>query len=92
MEYEIIDASEVVAVRRGRKASYPAELLELFQTLGKGKVARLTAYKGDPSNADAFRKHKASTGAMLRGCAKSAGRKASIAWSPDGVPQVTLTK
>lgn len=89
MKIEIISVEDVVAVKRGRKSTAPAELVEAIRKLGTGQAIRLADCKGDPKNADAYRKHKASTGAMLRACAKSAGKSVSVHWSPDGVPQVT---
>lgn len=90
MKFEIIAVEDVVAVKRGRKSNAPAELVEAIRKLGAGNAVRIADCKGNPKDADTYKKHKASVGAMLRACAKSAGKKISIHWSPDGIPQITV--
>jgi len=89
VDFEIIDASDIVAVRRGRKSTVPPELVKVLKELPKGKAVRMTTMKCDPKSAS-FRNDKASRGATIRGAGKVAGVKVSIAWTPDGVPQVTV--
>lgn len=89
MDFEIIDNSEVVAVKRGRKSTAPQELVKALATLTSGKSIRLGGYKCDPKSKD-FRNEKSSKGAVIRSAGKLAGVKVTIAWSPDGVPQVSV--
>lgn len=87
MELEYIGADEVVYTPRGRKSTTPPELVTALAKLPKGKAARITSLRVDPTAADA-KTAKARVGAMLRSAAKSAGIAIAILWSPDGVPQV----
>lgn len=90
MDFEIIDAKDVVAVRRGRKSTASPELVKALGALRTGQAIRITQMKCDPKGKD-FRNEKASKGALIRSAGKVAGVKVSVAWSPDGVPQVTVT-
>lgn len=90
MKFEIIDASEVIAVKRGRKSTASPELVKALAGLKTGQAIRVEDFRCDPKSKD-FPKNKSSKGASIRSAGKSAGVAVSIAWSPDGVPQVTVT-
>lgn len=90
MKFEIIDATEVVAVKRGRKSTVPTELVEALRTLPTGKVVKLTELAGDVTSED-YASHKSSVGAMIRSAGRQAGVTVSIEWHPTlGVPQVSV--
>ncbi len=88
MEFEFIEESEIEAVRRGRKSNVPAELVEALATMPKGKAIKVKGLKVDPKSED-FKNDKATVSATIRTAGRLAGVKVAIAWSPDGVPQVT---
>lgn len=91
--FEIIDESEIVSVKRGRKTEVDAELVKLLTSLPKGKAVRATKYAfANPSaDEDGYKKHKSKVSASMRTAGKSAGLKVTFAWSPDGIPQLTVT-
>jgi hypothetical protein len=90
MDFEIIDDKDVVAVRRGRKSQADPALAKALETLPKGKAIRLGALALD-AKADNYKSAKSTVSANIRATAKVAGVKVAIAWSPDGVPQITVT-
>jgi hypothetical protein len=89
MDFEIIDGSEVVAVKRGRKSTVPPALVEAMKSLPTGKALRVPTLKCDPK-ADNFKSAKSTVSASLRKAGELAGLRIGIAWSPDGVPQVQV--
>jgi hypothetical protein len=90
VKYEIIDETEVVAVRRGRKSTAPAELVEALRSLPAGKVVKLTEFAGDV-DAEDYASHKVNASATIRSAGRSAGVKVAIVWHPTlGVPQVKV--
>lgn len=91
MKYEVIDETEVVAVKRGRKSSAPAELVEALRTLPAGKVVSIKEFQHDPKSED-YANHKSTTSAVIRSAGKQAGVKVAIVWHPNGYPQVTAGK
>ena len=91
MDFEFIDEGDIEGVKRGRKSTVPAELVEALRTAPKGKALVLRQYAGDVTAAD-YPQHKARHGATIRSAGKSAGVKVSVVWSPAGVPQVTVAK
>lgn len=90
MDFEFIDEGDIESVKRGRKSTVPAELVELLGKVPAGKAVALRELAGNPSD-EGYKSYKASTSAMLRQAGKLAGVKVTIAWSPAGVPQVRLT-
>lgn len=90
MDFEFIDEGDVEGVKRGRKSTVPTELVEVFSKVPAGKAVKLTEYAGDPMAED-YDAHKARHASTIRNAATLAGKKATISWSPAGVPQVTLT-
>ena len=89
MDFEIIDGSEVVAVKRGRKSTVSPELVKAMKALPSGKALRVPNMKCDPK-AENFKSAKSTVSASLRKAGELAGLKVSIAWSPEGVPQVQV--
>lgn len=91
--FEIIDESEIVSVKRGRKSEVDSELVNLLKGLPKGKAIRATkyAFANPEADAEGYKKHKASVSANMRNAGKSAGLKVNFSWSPDGIPQLTIT-
>jgi len=90
MDFEFIDESEIESVKRGRKTTVPAELVDMVKTCPKGKVILMRAYAQDTSNPDEYKKNKARVSAMFRKAGELAGVKVSTVWSPAGVPQVKV--
>lgn len=91
-EFEIIEASEVKKVRRGRKSNVDPRLIDGLRTLKAGKAVRLPNQGLDPK-APTYRTDKARVSASLRSACRAAGhQKFSIEFSPDGVPQITITR
>lgn len=88
MEFEFIEENEIEAVRRGRKSTVPAELVEAFRTLPKGKAVKVTDLALDPKSED-YKNDKASVSAIIRSAGKQAGVEVTISWSPLGIPQVS---
>ena len=91
MDFEFIDENEIESVKRGRKSTVSPELVEAFRKVPAGKAVKITALAGDPSDADAYKLHKASASAAIRSASAQAGKKAKISWSSAGVPQVVLS-
>jgi len=87
MDFEFIDENDIQAVRRGRKSTAPAELVDAFAKMPKGKAIRLTGLRQDPTSPE-YKNDKATVSATIRTAGKLAGVAVSISWSPDGVPQV----
>jgi hypothetical protein len=88
--FEIIEASEVTKVSRGRKSNVDPALIAGLRTLTKGKAVRLTGQALDPK-APTYRTDKARVSASLRSACRSAGHtKFSIEFSPEGIPQITI--
>lgn len=88
MKLEIIDATEVVAVKRGRKSTAPAELVDALKSLPNGKVIAIKEMGLDPKSPD-YASEKGTVGAVIRSAGKQAGVKVSIEWHPNGYPQVS---
>lgn len=92
-DFEIIDESEIVSVKRGRKAEVNPELVQLLTSLPKGKAIRANkyAFPNPSANAEEYKKYRAKVSASMRTAGKSAGLQVGFSWSPDGVPQITVT-
>lgn len=90
MEFEIISADQVEAVKRGRKANVDPKLVSALKTLKAGTVLAVKGMACDPKASD-YAKAKAKAGAQLRSAGRLAGVKVSVAWSPTGIPQVSVT-
>jgi hypothetical protein len=88
--YEIIDETEIVSVKRGRKSSVDPALIEMMKKLEIGKVIRLNTYSvGTIVEEEDKKKAKASTSAKIRQTAKASGWKnVSIIWEVTGTPVV----
>jgi hypothetical protein len=91
MDFEFIDENEIESVKRGRKSTAPAELVEALAKMPKGQAVRIKGMKLDPTSPD-YKTDKASVSASIRTAGKLAGVKVAISWSPDGVPQVKTAK
>jgi hypothetical protein len=91
MDFEFIDENEIESVKRGRKSTVSPELVEAFRKVPTGKAVKITALAGDPSDAEAYKLHKASASATIRSAGTQAGKKVKISWSSAGVPQVVLS-
>lgn len=88
--FEVIQASEVRRVPRGRKSNVDPALVTSLRTLKAGQVVRISGMACTPGTTD-YGKDKARVGATLRSALKAAGFQAfKIEWSPEGVPQVTI--
>jgi hypothetical protein len=88
VKYEIIDESEVVAVRRGRKSTAPAELVDALRSLPIGKSLAVRDMAMNPKSDD-YASHKVNASAVIRSAGKQAGVKVAIVWHPtEGFPQV----
>lgn len=87
-EYEYIDADAVSYVRRGRKASVDAALVDALRKLPKGRAIALNSLRQDPAS-DKYAADKARTASAIRTACKAAGLDGfRILWTPTGVPQV----
>ena len=89
MDFEFIDEGDIEGVKRGRKSQVPQELVEAFKALKAGQAIRLTAFSQDPADPD-YKNLKATASSTIRQAGTQAGVKTKIAWSPAGVPQVTV--
>lgn len=92
MDFEFIDESDIEAVSRGRKSNVSPELVEAFAKLPVGKAIKVASLAGDTSDIEGYKAHKATASATLRSAGKQAGVTVRIAWSPAGVPQVSVIK
>jgi hypothetical protein len=92
MDFEFIDENEIESVKRGRKSTVSPELVEAFRSAPTGKAIRLAMLAGDPTDAEAYKLHKASASATIRSAGTQAGKVVKISWSPAGVPQVSFSK
>jgi len=90
MRFEYIDETEVEVVKRGRKSTVPAEVVDAIRNIPAGKVVKFTELTLNPSDED-YKNHKASLSAMLRQAGKQAGREVRIAFTPTGTPQVSVS-
>lgn len=90
MDFEFIDESEIESVKRGRKTTVPAELVDMVKTCPKGKAILMRKYAQDIADADEYKKNKARISAMFRKAGELAGVKVSTTWSPAGVPQLKV--
>ena len=87
-DFEIVDASSVQFVKRGRKSIADPKLVNALKGLGKGKAMVITPLRQDPKSAT-YANDKARVASQIRTACKSANLSDfSIRWSPDGVPQV----
>lgn len=87
MDYEYIDESDIVAVKRGRKSEVPQELVDAIAGIPAGKVIALKGLALDPKSED-YGKDKQTVASRIRQAGRLAGHEVAIAWSPAGVPQV----
>lgn len=90
MDFEFIDENEIEAVRRGRKSTAPAELVEAFAKLPKGKAIKIREFQQDTTDPE-YKTNKQTVSATIRTAGKLAGVTVSIQWTPDGIPQVKLS-
>lgn len=87
-DYEVIDATSVSFVKRGRKPSLNDSLVERLRTLPNGQALVLRSLKQDPT-ASTYANDKARVASSIRTACKAAGLSGfSIRWTPDGIPQV----
>jgi len=87
-DFEIVDASSVQFVKRGRKLVADENLVKALKALGVGKAMVIAKMKQDPKSST-FANDKARIASQIRTACKSAGLKDfRILWSPEGVPQV----
>lgn len=87
-EDAIIDATEVRAVRRGRKAEVNADLLALLKQVKPGQAVALAGTFGEVPTGN----QRQSVSGKIRRHATMAwgeGAEMGINYSPEGVPQVT---
>lgn len=87
-DFEIVDASSVSFVKRGRKSVADPKLVEALKKLPKGKAMVIASLKQDPK-APTYANDKARVASQIRTACKSAQlADFSIRWSETGVPQV----
>jgi hypothetical protein len=87
-EYEVVSASDIQFVRRGRKASVNPELVGALGKLGKGQALVLKSLAQNPKS-DTYATDKSRISSQIRTACKSAGiADFRILWTPTGVPQV----
>ena len=89
MDFEIIDANEIEAVRRGRKSTVSPELVEALASMPKGKALKVRDDAPDPQSED-YKNDKASVSAMIRSAGVQAGVQVAISFSPEGIPQIVI--
>jgi hypothetical protein len=89
MDFEIIEETDIVSVRRGRKSSVSPELVKALGALKVGQAIRIPSLSCDPRSDD-FGNQKSSKSATIRSAGNNAGVKVEILWSPEGVPQVKV--
>lgn len=89
MDFEFISEDEIQGVKRGRKSTVPAELVELIRKVPKGQAVVLKDHALNPAS-ETYGKDKASKSAMIRTAGKQAGLKVSTVWTPSGLPQVRI--
>jgi len=88
-EFEIINETEVEAVRRGRPSNASPELIQALKGLKSGQALRLSGFACDPKSED-YGTQKSSKSATIRTAGDQAGVTVSIKWSPAGIPQVMV--
>lgn len=86
---EFINPDEIVSRPRGRKAIVDAALVATFKRLPAGKAVRLESHYGAVA-----KNEQAKVSARIRTAWKVAhpGTQCSIAYTPEGVPQVSRRK
>lgn len=84
-----IDPGEIISRPRGRKAIIDQQLVDTFRKLPAGKAVRLESHYGRVAKAE-----QAKVSARIRTAWKVAypGTQCSIAYTPEGVPQVSRRK
>lgn len=89
-DYEYIDESEMPKGSRGRPSEYDPKLVEMLKGIPKGRslVVKALAFP-NPSDTDAYKRHKANKGASIRNASKSAGVRVSVTWV-QGIPYVKV--
>lgn len=91
-QFEEISENDVTSVKRGRKSNVDPGLLAALKTLKAGKAIRIVGAKLDPK-ANTYKTDKARVSASLRSACRAAGHENfSIAFTPDGIPQVVIKK
>jgi hypothetical protein len=88
-EFEVVDASKIEFVKRGRKAEADPKLIEALRGLGKGKTLAVKKMTLDPQ-ADTYGKDKARISSQIRTACRLANLATfSITWDRNGTPYVT---
>lgn len=89
-DFEIVSASSISFVKRGRKSIADPALIDQLKKLSKGQAMVIRKYKQDPTSTT-YANDKARVASQIRTACKNAQLTGfSIVWSPDGVPQVKL--
>lgn len=88
MDFEFIDETEIVSVKRGRKTVVIAEMVEFLSKAKVGQSVKLNGFALDSAlDAETKRKAKATNSATIRNQAKIAGwAKVAIIWDVTGFP------
>jgi hypothetical protein len=90
----IIPATDVVKARRGRKAVFDGNLLEMLRDIDPSLLTEnAVVFDGDEFTVDMSSADPAAAKAKVaqhirKHWERAYGRAASISWTPDGVPQV----
>ena len=89
-DYEYIDESEMPKGSRGRPNECDPKLVEMLKGMPKGRslVIKAMAFS-NPSDKEAYDRHKANKGANIRSAAKVASVRVSVTWDK-GIPYVKV--
>lgn len=88
-DFEVVNASEIEFVKRGRKAEANPALIARLKTLQKGQTLAIKMMALDP-NASTYAKDKARISSQIRTACRLANLKAfTINWNTAGIPHVT---
>lgn len=87
-DFEIVDASTVSFVRRGRQAIVDPAMVEKLSGLPVGKGLTIKKLALDPTS-PTYAKDKGRVSSQIRNACKRAGLATfEIRWSVDGIPNV----
>lgn len=88
-DFEVVNASEIDFVKRGRKAEANPALIARLKTLQKGQTLAIKMMALDP-NANTYAKDKARISSQIRTACRLANLQAfTINWNTAGIPHVT---
>ena len=87
-EFEVVSASDIQFVRRGRKAKVSPELVSALAKLAKGNALVLKGMAQDPKSATYATDKSRISSQIRQACRMAKVEDFRILWTPAGVPQV----